>query len=397
MSKKITYFLGAGSSANTIPIVSSMYTRIKEIADELDKYLYNAINDNSYQNEMPDSNVVKHTDLLRGIIDDFNQLLITANDYYTVDTLARKYYLTNSNSEYENLKRLLIIYFTIEQYIFFESKIDIFPKRKSDNRYDSFIASIANRSAKGLELNGNIKILSWNYDLQFELSLRRFTEKTIEKIKKSYQLLPTLYCRTEKEKYYSPEQFAAIKLNGNAIFSETDKLGKLFTIFDAESNHEESKATKLGILLNEIAKLDFKNNSACRFLNFAWETNEDFDKGFKGRKHESYSDNLLKAEHIAAETEILVVIGYSFPIFNREIDGRLFEKMNKLQKVYIQDPYPNKIESTMRNAFRIFQKDYIDKMIEKGEDEYGNPIIHEITFEKESNVNQFVIPYELNQ
>jgi len=103
---------------------------------------------------------------------------------------------------------------------------------------------------------------------------------------------------------------------------------------------------------------------------------------------------LRQQAYVARETEILVVIGYSFPIFNREIDNRLFKAMDdKLVKVYIQDMYPQKIESTMKNAFEVFQKEpvlrtgYVDQYIEP----------RKINFYLEDNLNQFVIPFELHQ
>jgi len=49
--------------------------------------------------------------------------------------------------------------------------------------------------------------------------------------------------------------------------------------------------------------------------------------------------DLEKVASLVSDTEILVVIGYSFPNFNREVDQLLFDAMKKrLRKVYIQVP-----------------------------------------------------------
>lgn len=42
-------------------------------------------------------------------------------------------------------------------------------------------------------------------------------------------------------------------------------------------------------------------------------------------------------------TTILVVIGYSFPFFNREVDKQIFNELNNrvLKKIYFQDPVLN--------------------------------------------------------
>jgi hypothetical protein len=40
-------------------------------------------------------------------------------------------------------------------------------------------------------------------------------------------------------------------------------------------------------------------------------------------------------------TNVLVVIGYSFPFFNREIDRKIIKAMSKIHKVYFQSKEPD--------------------------------------------------------
>ena len=47
---------------------------------------------------------------------------------------------------------------------------------------------------------------------------------------------------------------------------------------------------------------------------------------------------------LVQEATALVVIGYSFPYFNRKIDRLIFENMPHLKKIYIQDKYPERIQ-----------------------------------------------------
>ncbi len=68
-------------------------------------------------------------------------------------------------------------------------------------------------------------------------------------------------------------------------------------------------------------------------MNFAWEPN---------------TDSVLLARQSAAErvkiADAVVVIGYSFPNFNREVDRQIFEGFDTdKDKIYIQDPYPDEI------------------------------------------------------
>ena len=49
-------------------------------------------------------------------------------------------------------------------------------------------------------------------------------------------------------------------------------------------------------------------------LTFAWES----------QNHQRFSNSLELSKEIIKGSEILVVIGYSFPFFNREIDKEIF-------------------------------------------------------------------------
>ena len=64
-----------------------------------------------------------------------------------------------------------------------------------------------------------------------------------------------------------------------------------------------------------------------RHINYAWEKNPLAEKA------------RLAAREIFKNTDILVIIGYSFPPFNKEIDQELFNELkNKKTKIFYQDP-----------------------------------------------------------
>jgi hypothetical protein len=404
MSKQITYLIGAGASANTIPVVGQLRERITDIRNYLE-FFVNAANlsvlDSRRYDKLP--TILKSgSPILSEIMEDLAWLSEEAGNYYSIDTLAKKFYLSGSNIQYERLKKCLIIYLTIEQLIVIPEYIETgFKKNALDKRYDSFIASIGTRNESELQLNNNINILSWNYDLQFELSLRRFTAKKISEIKKQFQIFPLLH--SDGEEQAEDNSFTIRKLNGSAIFSVDSFPDQV--IYDNPgfkfSRHDNDQL--LGLLLDQIRRFDFNNNTSCRYFNFAWEGDNFFENKFGGRKHFGYNNNLLEAEKIAEKTEILVVIGYSFPIFNREIDNRLMSKMEgRLEKVYIQDRDPSKIKSTMINAFKVLQN---TKEVEKKtarvlsgfNDSYSRDILElpKVEIMEETNIDQFVIPYEL--
>jgi hypothetical protein len=390
MSKKITYLLGAGASANTIPVVADMYQRITEIVKFLESFVFTP--GIKTQHEFVPENLA---DILNEIISDLKWLLVQSENSPSIDTLAKQFYLTGDHEpggNYEKLKQCLINYFTIEQLLNINIQLPgkVYVKSIWDKRYDSFIASIAYLDDNKFKLNNNIRIISWNYDLQFELCLKRFSRKTINEVKRTFQIYPLLNERLENDwqQNHDPNEFSVWKLNGNAIFSTSDsKRAEDYTVYDKCEN--DSQYNNLCKLLKEFKELDFNNNTACRYFNFSWESL----KNFRGRKYDQHERNIMEAAHIAEQTEILVVIGYSFPIFNREIDNRIFKKMENVRKVYIQDKEPEKIKATMKNAFDITQK-----KIQVGIDA-NSRIIEEdlVDFYLNDNTNQFVIPYELNQ
>jgi hypothetical protein len=185
-----------------------------------------------------------------------------------------------------------------------------------------------------------------------------------------------------------------VKLNGDAIWHrELNGKKDTATIFDsldlAKDNVDLLSDFLQAYQSSDIFDLrDDNNDSPFRYFNFAWEIDDNFVEKYQG-----YRQNITAAEKIASETEILVVIGYSFPVFNREVDNRLFQKMKNLSKVYIQDTDPEKIKSTMKNAFEVLQKqEKTRRSVDLVEE-----IKDKVEFHLDKNVNQFIIPYELMQ
>lgn len=362
----ITYLLGAGASANAIPVVSGFKERIFTVKNILCQYILHGTGSTELISTLP-KKIIDKNNILRNIVNEFDWLIEEASNHQTIDTLAKKYFLTN-HEKLNRLKKILIIYFAIEQ-------IGTLP----DLRYDSFFASILKKDGKNILLAKNVKMISWNYDLQIELTLRKYINRTIEAIKEEYQIHPN-------EKSFdlingssiNRQKFGVIKLNGNAFWKTLPEDTFPYeenppSFFDKYPNRLTLEKY-LGDLLDEYEMFfnPISNPHYLNHFNFAWESDKDYKQKYKG-----YSTNIDQAKIIAQETDILVIIGYSFPVFNREIDSLLMNQMTNVQKVYVQDVYPEKIKSTIENAFQSFQVPF-SKL-----------------FQLESNINQFVIPYEL--
>src|SRR5690606_30848765 len=88
---------------------------------------------------------------------------------------------------------------------------------------------------------------------------------------------------------------------------------------------------------------------------------------------ELQSEEKVQVKKLMSNTNILVIIGYSFPAFNRQIDQELikaFEKGSEYKRVIYQDPNAN--EDTVKSLFHPSTDVHLEK----------------------KNINQFYIPHE---
>jgi hypothetical protein len=383
---KIVYLLGAGSSALALPPINGMKGEIENLEAILKSYLEVNFNPESFRS-LPIS-FKENYKQLAPLIGDFRWLIDESKNHETVDTVAKKFYLLNDYKSLKRLKTTLIIYFTIKQLCRLPGNPGsggisgiLYPL--IDQRYDSFIAAIAEKRNQQMQLKGNVKVVTWNYDIQLELSLKRYLNKKVHVLKEEFQIFPNHNSFSLNQgNLMNLEQFGMIKLNGNAFWDNPSETGEELrtTLFDEYfGNNEPVKV--LGHLLYQLEWLHANNDKlidqAIKYFNFAWESDSTFTERYEG-----YANNISEATRIVSEAEILVVIGYSFPVFNRSVDTHLFDHMTKLRKVYLQDLEPEKIHSVVRNAFKIFQEPYTMQNPQK-------------SFQLEDNTDHFVIPYEL--
>ena len=61
------------------------------------------------------------------------------------------------------------------------------------------------------------------------------------------------------------------------------------------------------------------------------------------------SDEIIRRSNdIIRDTNALVIIGYTFPFFNREIDRKVLSRLSPKAKVYKQDLAPEKIKESFK-------------------------------------------------
>lgn len=295
---KVTYILGAGASANALPTVkktnvsNGLTDTMRELAEWLD----------NNQNIAPE-----HGIYIQDISRDLKSFADSSDKFGTVDTYAKFLYLHQKSNDLIRLKFLISFYFIIEQ---------LFHK-KLDQRPLIFFTSVL--QYKNI-LPTNIKILNWNYDSQLQLSGNVFQQEEYQRNGNGSIHTPALFNYYPNIGYkggFNIDDFALVHLNGvaNMYYNSSENT--------FQSHHIENHNNDLNALINLT-----KGMEGRYLISFAWE-NAVFDK------------RIEIAKSIVKETDYLVIIGYSFPFFNRDIDKEIFETLkesNKLKKIYYQDP-----------------------------------------------------------
>jgi len=327
VSANVTYLLGAGASCSTLPTIESLTDEIGHLGQILKN-----------QNDTPPSNF-KNYSLVEKLGDDLLWLWNAAQNHLTIDTLAKKMYLQDELLQLERLKCTLSIFFMYKQFT-----------NRPDKRYDGLLASLLIKNGPFVKLPENVKILTWNYDCQIELSAMDYLEQSFQATLVNINSFPR-------------NQFTGnpsiIHLNGISGYVKGDHSIQILTPPSLNSAAQ---------ILDEILSfIDESNRGPYNFkglISFAWEQNPISQKAIEF------------AGEIMSKTDVLIVIGYSVPFFNRQIDRMIFYDRfintgGSPKKIYFQNPY---LDGTfLTSQFKIDKK-----FIEHIED-----------------CKQFYIPYEL--
>ena len=132
------------------------------------------------------------------------------------------------------------------------------------------------------------------------------------------------------------DEFGIFKLNGSAKALKKDHhrayTNYLIENFDLPNNEDDESRSKLFdkfLSIANVVKIDnmkTMDENLTTAISFAWE-------------HRTNHDYYAKIHDSIIDTKILVVIGYSFPFFNRKIDKLIInDYMPHLEKVYFQAP-----------------------------------------------------------
>jgi hypothetical protein len=300
MRSVFLYLFGAGASSQVLPLASEFSKRLSSFASDLKAAgptgVYNE------PNASPDDPVWgKNRDNLYDAID---WLASESSHHYSVDTFAKKLFFRGDNQNLRKLKAALSAYLVIEQSRFHVGQ-----------RYDAFFASILEfDSSRSIKLPEHLRIFTWNYDTQLEKAFYGFCENHDIVIKNV----------TFNKRIH--------RINGQC---GTHPPGHIVDSFRAIMNLKNTPAWEAGI--NLYKEYMTEPSSPEPEISFAWE-----DLTHNKLKNAGFSQLL--------DVTDIVVIGYSFPYFNREIDDLIFKQFSHIHRIYLQ--YPEGVHASIEDRLK---------------------------------------------
>lgn len=282
-SKAVLYILGAGASCQVLPLASQFAERLTAFATEL-----KAAEPEHYIGGPPALSDDPWGRPSAAFLEAVKWLAEEASRHASVDTFAKKLFFRRDQKSLRKLKATLSAYLLIEQ-----------SRRPVDKRYDAFLAAL-------LEVEGdqqyprlpeNLRIITWNYDTQLEKSFYGFCEDE----------------RYVRERVTFNDQI--YRVNGCCTFGQSNQ---------AVWGSTSTPAWETGIRL--FWEYLSSPSSADDQLRFAWE--------------EVTENSAVKPRRNLRNVSSIVVIGYSFPYFNREIDHLIFSDLAEadVSRIYLQYP-----------------------------------------------------------
>ena len=303
---KITYLFGAGASYNALPLAKDVTNANGKLKPGLGSFLKELAVQRYYQlqpNSNSPSEDYSRIELLKeNVILPLNKLGEKSQEFGTVDTFA-KYLIENERwLDLEKLKLSLSKFFILEQLLL----------NKYDNRYLQLLTSLMEEG----ELRNEIYFLNWNYDFQFQLTFKKHFKNSTFGLRSYFPGHGTF---NMNDGGTDINHLKLIHLNGTCgLFEGSNE--RIYNLIDRQVD-----------LSNE--------NVIDSLLNFDQKTTMYF--GYEDT--EPISQRAIQlAKKVCAKTDVLIIIGYSFPYFNKRIDtdiiGSICKSDKKIQ-IYFQDPH----------------------------------------------------------
>jgi hypothetical protein len=301
---KVVYLFGAGASAQRLPVIASMTSRIKDQVEWIDKNAGD-VNDSDKHQQIGQTSRA----LLFEYRDALKKLPEEVAPYATIDLYARWLETNRDYPKLDRFKATVITFFAIEQYI-----------HGFDPRYEGFFGSILDH--RNRKLPDDVVILTWNYDQHMAMALARAGEHSDLAEVMGQHGIRTLYRLTRGQS----TDFRILHLNGIAGFNARATDRPMHDYINGRDRGWGTPLDNMAYFFGMLYHDRFSSGEGQMLLSYSWE---------------ALADNKTPWEKVTAalvDTEELVVVGYSFPDFNRVVDLKLIAAMQGLKRVVIQSP-----------------------------------------------------------
>ena len=266
------YYIGAGASAKSLPVAKDMPCCLQKLANKI-------------------ATCAECSDDLNGrvaeILGDLRWLADSSQELASVDALARNCHLRADNEQMARVEKVLTVFFLLEQ-----------AQRPVDPRYRELLSYLGQLDERSdVAMPTDVRVISWNYDMQFEMAYAEFLHPDdYPKVATALQVVPGL-----GDGAYCSKCFSIVKLNGTAGM-----------VLGAQGLAREYKTYLTSDFKDTLKHVgSHYDDHTTPYINFAWQHDEE-------RNHA-----LKRIERV----ETLVVIGYSFPLVNRDVDQEVLTRL----------------------------------------------------------------------
>lgn len=336
--KELTYILGAGASYESIPVVKTFGERF----DEFCSYLNNRSN--------PDYTLFENKELYGYYQVASNQVNFFKNELqaiYSFDTLFKKYFHLGKDDLIKLGKKVMHLYFLWEHLQTAMSKKpeqngikEIFWKQSiKDKRYDALILGLLQPIKDESKMFCKTNFITWNYDMNLLESIKNYFYPN----EKFDCFLKKIISKNNPNVFNIKDEITIVNMNGyfySQVFNH-----EVQTTDSVNNIHDYGETKILELLTNNFFTSEVYDIDSNK-IQFAWELDE---------------KNSNKAKEIISNSKNIVIIGYTFPLYNRLID-RVYIEEDKFrtskQEIYIQDPDAEKIINSLRNNFNMESQVY---------------------------------------
>jgi hypothetical protein len=262
-----------------------------------------------------------------------------ANDLFgTVDSYARALFINADHKEMEKLKYAVSSFFTLWEIL--PHKTELFLRSGNQNanlqnrfyteidrRYGSLLTKILENKNGRIILPENVNFITWNYDLQLERVYRGIVDASMS-WNRLHDELPFNHVQGD------PMQNKICHLNGFHGFRSAGNNDGQVELMDMLERNLLSEDYTLKNILDALGgiwkSIDRSHVTFQNHIKYAWEHDKNDD-----------SNVVARAKKILKMTDVIVIIGYSFPFFNEDIDQFLLGGIG-------HDPY-NREQVIIRN------------------------------------------------